>query len=40
MFRRGTDECGIESNVVAGMPSARNLVMDVTSDDADVHTSY
>lgn len=40
MFRRGTNECGIESNVVAGMPSARNLVIDVTSDDTGAHTSY
>ncbi|XWS46345.1 hypothetical protein CRYUN_Cryun14cG0057400 [Craigia yunnanensis] len=33
-IRRGTDECGIEDDVVAGLPSTKNLVREV----ADVDT--
>jgi len=33
-IRRGTNECGIEGDVVAGLPSTRNLVREVVSVDA------
>ncbi|KAI3417861.1 Pept_C1 domain-containing protein [Psidium guajava] len=33
MIRRGTNECGIEEDVVAGMPSTKNLVSEVASVD-------
>uniref|UniRef100_A0A6M2F6E3 Peptidase C1A papain C-terminal domain-containing protein n=1 Tax=Populus davidiana TaxID=266767 RepID=A0A6M2F6E3_9ROSI len=33
-IRRGTNECGIEGDVVAGLPSTRNLVREVVSIDA------
>ncbi|XP_030539754.1 cathepsin B-like protease 2 [Rhodamnia argentea] len=33
MIRRGTNECGIEEDVVAGMPSTKNLVSYVASVD-------
>lgn len=38
MIRRGTNECGIEDDVVAGLPSTKNLVREVASEDdvADV----
>lgn len=26
MIRRGTNECGIEEEVVAGLPSTRNII--------------
>ena len=29
-IKRGVDECGIESDVVAGLPSTKNLVREVT----------
>lgn len=28
MIRRGTNECGIEEDVVAGLPSTRNLITE------------
>ncbi|CAN0885029.1 Cathepsin B-like protease 2 [Linum grandiflorum] len=34
-IRRGTNECGIEEDVVAGMPSSRNIVKEVITIDAD-----
>ncbi|KAK4606757.1 hypothetical protein RGQ29_000835 [Quercus rubra] len=34
MIRRGTNECGIEDDVVAGLPSTKNLVREVAIDDA------
>ncbi|GAB2234624.1 hypothetical protein Droror1_Dr00003881 [Drosera rotundifolia] len=36
-IRRGTNECGIEDDVVAGLPSSKNLsgLSDVTESDAD-----
>lgn len=35
-IRRGTNECGIEDDVIAGLPSARNLdlVREVAGIDA------
>ncbi|XVF80361.1 hypothetical protein PTKIN_Ptkin15bG0063500 [Pterospermum kingtungense] len=32
-IRRGTDECGIEDDVVAGLPSTKNLVREVANMD-------
>ncbi|KAI4384896.1 hypothetical protein MLD38_002982 [Melastoma candidum] len=32
-IRRGTNECGIEGDVVAGLPSTKNLVREFVSDD-------
>ncbi|RDX71752.1 Cathepsin B-like protease 2, partial [Mucuna pruriens] len=34
-IRRGTNECGIESDVTGGLPSTKNLVREVTDMDAD-----
>ncbi|KAK3033937.1 hypothetical protein RJ639_032369 [Escallonia herrerae] len=34
MIRRGTNECGIEAAVVAGLPSTKNLIKEFTSADA------
>lgn len=34
MIRRGTDECGIESEVVAGLPSSKNLIREFAGVDA------
>lgn len=34
-IRRGTNECDIESNVVAGLPSARNLNVELDDDFLD-----
>lgn len=35
-IRRGTNECGIEDEAVAGLPSTKNLVREVADDvDAD-----
>lgn len=31
MIRRGTNECGIEDDVVAGLPSSKNLVKEFAS---------
>lgn len=28
MIRRGTNECGIEEDVVAGLPSPKNLIKE------------
>lgn len=39
-IRRGTNECSIEKDAVAGMPSKRNLVREVACADAAAHTSY
>ncbi|PON48443.1 Cysteine Protease [Parasponia andersonii] len=38
-IRRGTNECGIEEDVVAGIPSERNIIREVASAGAitDVH---
>ncbi|KAH9624616.1 hypothetical protein KSS87_010319 [Heliosperma pusillum] len=33
MIKRGTNECGIEEDVVAGLPSSRNLVREVGDSD-------
>ncbi|KAF9688004.1 hypothetical protein SADUNF_Sadunf02G0152000 [Salix dunnii] len=38
-IKRGTNECGIEEDVVAGLPSTRNLVREVAAIDADEHAS-
>lgn len=32
-IRRGTNECGIEDDVVAGLPSTKNLVREVADMD-------
>ncbi len=34
MIRRGTNECGIEAEVVAGLPSSKNLIKEFASADA------
>lgn len=33
MIRRGTNECGIEEDVVAGLPSSRNLIPKYGNED-------
>lgn len=33
-IRRGTNECGIEEEVVAGLPSAKNLNLELDVSDA------
>ncbi|KAF4370383.1 hypothetical protein F8388_016120 [Cannabis sativa] len=40
MIRRGTNECDIEDDVVAGMPSKRNIIEEVASADAFSDASY
>ncbi|EXB94880.1 Cathepsin B [Morus notabilis] len=39
-IRRGTNECGIESDPVAGLPSTRNIIKEVASDGAITDASY
>ncbi|GER55120.1 cathepsin B-like cysteine proteinase [Striga asiatica] len=39
MIRRGTNECGIEEDVVAGLPSSRNLISKYGHVDASLDTS-
>ncbi|XWS31931.1 hypothetical protein CRYUN_Cryun23aG0118000 [Craigia yunnanensis] len=39
-IRRGTDECGIESDVVAGLPSTKNLVREVADLDTLEDASF
>ncbi|KAG5055987.1 hypothetical protein JHK85_008497 [Glycine max] len=39
-IRRGTNECGIEEDVTAGLPSTKNLVREVTDMDADAAVSF
>lgn len=39
MIKRGTNECGIEEDVVAGLPSAKNLIREIASVDADANES-
>ncbi|XP_059654089.1 cathepsin B-like protease 2 [Cornus florida] len=39
MIRRGTNECGIEDDVVAGLPSTKNLIKEFASTDADEDVS-
>ena len=39
-IRRGTNECGIEEDVVAGLPSKRNVIEEVVSADAFPDASY
>lgn len=34
MIRRGTNECGIEDDVVAGLPSSKNLIREFASENA------
>lgn len=34
-IRRGTNECGIEEDVVAGLPSTKNLIRNYAGVDAD-----
>lgn len=36
MIKRGTNECGIEEAVVAGLPSSKNFIREVASVDAVV----
>ncbi|PKU77782.1 Thiol protease aleurain [Dendrobium catenatum] len=36
---RGTNECGIEANVVAGLPSSKNLIKNSTEMDAAIGAS-
>ncbi|XP_077238278.1 cathepsin B-like protease 2 [Tasmannia lanceolata] len=35
MIRRGTDECGIEADVVAGLPSSKNLIRNYAGVDVE-----
>lgn len=35
MIRRGTNECGIEEDVVAGLPSTKNLVREFVGEAED-----
>ncbi|XP_004494492.1 cathepsin B-like protease 2 [Cicer arietinum] len=39
-IKRGTNECGIEGEVTAGLPSTKNLVREVTDMDADADVSF
>lgn len=39
MIRRGTNECGIEEDVVAGLPSSKNLLREVATADGVVDVS-
>lgn len=39
-IRRGTNECGIEEDVVAGLPSERNIIREVASAVAVTDASY
>ena len=40
-IRRGTNECGIEGDVVAGLPSTKNLAGQVVSkDDMEYASAY
>ncbi|CAA0826866.1 Cysteine proteinases superfamily protein [Striga hermonthica] len=39
MIRRGTNECGIEEDVVAGLPSSRNLISKYGHVDASLDAS-
>ncbi|XWS35993.1 hypothetical protein CRYUN_Cryun20dG0043700 [Craigia yunnanensis] len=39
-IRRGTDECGIEDDVVAGLPSTKNLVREVADIDTLKDASF
>ncbi|KAL6009031.1 Cathepsin B-like protease 3 [Asimina triloba] len=36
-IRRGTNECGIEEDVVAGLPSSKNLIRNYAGEDAAGH---
>nr|DAD32875.1 TPA_asm: hypothetical protein HUJ06_011726 [Nelumbo nucifera] len=40
MIRRGTNECGIEEDVVAGLPSSKNLIRKQIGVDASLHVSF
>lgn len=39
MIRRGRNECGIEDDVVAGLPSSKNVIREVAIADAVVDVS-
>jgi cathepsin B len=39
MIRRGTNECGIEEEVVAGLPSTKHLIEQFTVKDGSSHVS-
>lgn len=39
MIKRGTNECGIEGSVVSGMPSPRNLIKELSSEDLPLESS-
>lgn len=34
MIRRGTNECGIEEDVVAGLPSTKNVIKKYGDEDS------
>lgn len=40
MIRRGTNECGIEEDVTAGLPSTKNMGRWVMDMDADADVSF
>lgn len=39
-IRRGTNECGIEEDVVAGVPSKRNIIREVAAAGSFMDASY
>ncbi|MCI14859.1 cathepsin B, partial [Trifolium medium] len=39
-IKRGTNECGIEEDVTAGLPSTKNIVREVTDMDVDADVSF
>ncbi|MCI08100.1 cathepsin B, partial [Trifolium medium] len=39
-IKRGTNECGIEEDVTAGLPSTKNIIREVTDMDVDADVSF
>ncbi|XP_019422386.1 PREDICTED: cathepsin B-like [Lupinus angustifolius] len=39
-IKRGTNECGIEGDITAGLPSSKNLIREVTDMDANSDVSF
>jgi cathepsin B len=39
-IKRGTNECGIEEDITAGLPSTKNVVREVTDMDVDADVSF
>lgn len=38
-IKRGTNECGIEEDVIAGLPSSKNLIKEFAEMDATLDVS-